>query len=161
MQHLYGKWVIALIAALSSTPVFAQTANFGNLTVAPGFSAGVAQVAGSTGGSYSLSSIANSDRDKKACIGFASETPDHILVLEKDFPALMIQINSRGKDTTLLIKGPDKTIICGDDTGIRKDASIEAKNLKAGKYQIWVGSIEAGQRWNYILTLREPLGRLR
>lgn len=161
MQRLYGKWVIALVAALSSTPVFAQTANFGNLTIAPGFPPGAAQVAGRTGGSYSLPSIANSDREKKPCIGFASETPDHILVLEKDFSNLAVQINSRGKDTTLLIKGPNNTIICGDDTGLRKDASVEANNWKAGRYEIWVGSIEAGERWNYILTLREPPGRLR
>jgi hypothetical protein len=161
MQRLCGRGVIVLLTALSATPVLAQKANFGNLTIAPGFPAGAAQVAGQTGGSYSLPSIANSDRNKKPCIGFASETPDHILVLEKDFSNLTVQINSRGKDTTLLIKGPGNTIYCGDDTGLRKDASIEATNLKAGKYEIWVGSIEATQRWNYILTVREQPGRLR
>lgn len=161
MQRLYGKGVIALLAAFSATPVFAQTANFANLTIAPGFAAGSAQVAGSTGGSYSLPSIANSDLHKKPCIGFASQTPDHILVLEKDFSNLTIQINSRGRDTTLLIKGPNNTIYCGDDTGLRKDASIEATNLKAGTYEVWVGSLEAGQRWNYILTVREQPRRLR
>jgi len=161
MQRLYGKGVIALIAALSATPVLAQSANFSSLTIAPGFPAGSAQIAGRTGGSYSLPSIANSDRNKRPCIGFASETPDHILVLEKDFPNLTLQINSRGRDTTLIIKGPDNTIYCGDDTGLRKDASIEATNLKAGRYEIWVGSIEVGQPWNYILTVREQPGRLR
>lgn len=161
MQRLYGISVIALLAALIASPVLAQRANFGNLTIAPGFPAGSAQIAGQTGGSYSLPSIANSDGNKRPCIGFASETPDHILVLEKDFPNLTLQINSRGKDTTLLIKGPNNTIYCGDDTGLRKDASIEATNLKAGRYEIWVGSIEASQRWNYILTVREQPGRLR
>lgn len=161
MRRLYGICFMALIAAISTPPALAQKANFGNLTIAPGFPVGTARVAGSTGGSYSLPSIANSDRNKKPCIGFASQTPDHILVLEKDFSNLTIQINSRGKDTTLLIKGPNNTIYCGDDTGLRKDASVEATNLKAGTYEIWVGSLEAGQRWNYILTVREQPRRLR
>jgi len=36
MRRLYGGGVIALIAALSATPVLSQTANFDNLTLAPG-----------------------------------------------------------------------------------------------------------------------------
>ena len=161
MRILNGMYFMALIAAISTTPALAQKANFGNLTISPSFPAGTARVAGSTGGSYSLPSIANSDRNKKPCIGFASQTPDHILVLQKDFSNLTIQINSGGRDTTLLIKGPNNTIYCGDDTGLSKDASVEATNLKAGTYEIWVGSIEAGQRWNYILTVREQPRRLR
>jgi hypothetical protein len=160
MGWLYGMRVIALIA-VSATPVFAQRANFGNLSLSPGFPPGSAQVAGQTGGSYSLPSIANSDRNKQPCIGFGSERPDHIIVLERDFPKLGIQLNSRGKDTTLLIRGPNNSLLCGDDTGLSKDASVESTNLKAGRYEIWVGSIEAAQRWNYILSVREPSGKLR
>ncbi len=160
MGWLHSRSIVTLLA-LSATPVFAQTANFGNLTLSPGFPPGSAQVTGHTGGSYSLPSIANSDRNKQPCIGFGSETPDHIIVLEKDFPKLAIQINSRGKDTTLLIRGPNNSILCGDDTGSRKDASIESTNLKAGRYEVWVGSLEASQRWNYILTIREPSVKLR
>lgn len=161
MRRLYGGGVIALIAALSATPVLSQAANFGTLTLSPGFVPGSAVTNGNTGGTYSLPSIANRDRNKKPCIGFGSETPDHIIVLEKDFPRLIIRVNSRGKDTTLLIRGPNNLILCGDDAGSRKDASVEATNLKAGRYEVWVGSIEAGQRWNYNLSVREQPGRIR
>ncbi|HEY9821430.1 MAG TPA: hypothetical protein V6D35_11730 [Candidatus Sericytochromatia bacterium] len=161
MRHLYGGGGIALIAALSATPVLSQAANFGNLTLSPGFPPGSAVVTGQTGGAYSLPSISNSDRNKKPCIGFGSETPDHIMVLERDFPKLAVQVNSRGKDTTLLIRGPGNSIVCGDDTGGRKDAIVEGNDWKAGRYEIWVGSIEARQRWNYSLTVREQLGRIR
>ena len=90
------------------------------------------------------------------CIGFADPKPDHILVLEKDFPKLNIKVNSGGNDTTLLIVGPDnKTIRCGDDTGRSKDASIKDINWKAGKYKIWVGSFKARSRKNYRLSLQE------
>lgn len=161
MRRLYSKGVIAMIAALSATPVLSQTANFGTLTLSPGFPPGSVAARGHTGGTYSLPSIANSDRNKQPCIGFASDTPDHVLVLEKDFPRLTVQVNSQGKDTTLVIRGPNNLILCGDDTGSRKDASIEATNLKAGRYEVWVGAIEAGQRWNYNLTVREQPGRIR
>lgn len=155
MRRLYDRRVIALMAALSATPVLSQAANFDNLTLSPGFSPGSAMVAGYTGGSYSLPSIANSDRNKQPCIGYGDQTPDHIMVLEKDFPKLSIQVNSLGKDTTLVIKGSDGFVLCGDDTGVRKDASVEAFDWKAGKYSIWVGSIDPGQTWNYTLSVRE------
>jgi len=60
-----------------------------------------------------------------------------------------------------VIRGPNNSILCGDDTGLSKDASVESTNLKAGRYEIWVGSIEAAQRWNYILSVRESSGKLR
>jgi hypothetical protein len=53
------------------------------------------------------------------------------MVLERDFPKLKCAVNSRGKDTTLLIRGPGNLIVCGDDTGGRKDAIVEAK-LESG-----------------------------
>ncbi|NEQ21659.1 MAG: hypothetical protein F6K28_21075 [Microcoleus sp. SIO2G3] len=156
MQRLYGGGVIALIAALSATPVLSQAANFDNLSLAPGFPKAAGQVSGYTGGGYSLSSIANSDRNKKPCIGFGDPTPDHIMVLEQDFSNLSVLVNTGGKDTTLVVQGPnDQTVRCGDDTGSSKDASVQGSNWSAGTYRIWVGSFESGQRLNYTLTVRE------
>lgn len=156
MLRLYTRSVIALVAALiSATPVLSQrAANFGTLTLSTGFQA--KRVAGTTGGSYSLSSIANRDRNKNPCIGFGDTNPDHIMVLKKDFPSLNVLVNTRGKDTTLVIRGPNpQTIRCGDDTGASKDASVKDSNWQAGTYEIWVGSLEAGQRLNYTLTVQE------
>ncbi|MFB8790535.1 MAG: hypothetical protein U7123_17195 [Potamolinea sp.] len=155
MLRLYRASVIALITAISATPVLSQAANFSTLTITPGFPRASGIVGGNTGGSFSLPSIANSDRNKQPCIGYASQTPDHILILEKDFPKLTLQVRTRMKDTTLMIRGPNNLILCGDDTGPSKDASIEAINLKKGRYEVWVGAIEAGKRWNYTLTVRE------
>jgi hypothetical protein len=154
MLRLSRRSFVALIAVLSATPVLSQTANFTNLNISPGFRPRAGRVVGHTGGNYSLSSIANSDRNKKPCIGYGSETPDHIMTLQKDFPRLSVQVNS-GKDTTLVIRGPNNFTLCGDDTGSSKDASVTASNLKAGEYRIWVGSIDSGKRWNYTLTVRE------
>ncbi|HEY9872032.1 MAG TPA: hypothetical protein V6D12_01270 [Candidatus Obscuribacterales bacterium] len=155
MLRFRGFSILALITALIATPVLAQSANFGKLTLSPGFRRAVGIVSGYTNGSFSLSSIANRDRQKNACIGYGDPTPDHIMVLEKDFSRLEVKVDTGGKDTTLVIKGPDDTVRCGDDTGNSKDASIEATNWKAGKYSIWVGNIESGQTWNYTLSVRE------
>jgi hypothetical protein len=155
MLRLSGGGIIALIAALNTTPVLSQAANFANLSLSPGFPPTAGQVPGNTGGAYSLSSIANSDRNKTPCIGYGADTPDHIMVLEKDFPKLTVQVNSRARDTTLVVRGPGDFTLCGDDTGTSKDASVEAFNWKAGEYRIWVGSINPRQRWNYTLTVRE------
>ncbi len=154
-RSVRGVWLTAILTAIMATPVIAQTSNFGVLNLSPGFKAEEGTVSGYTGGSYSLSAISNRDRHKKACIGYADPKPDHILKLEKDFSSLKILVSSGG-DTTLLIKGPDDTIRCGDDTGKNnKDASVEDSNWKSGTYQVWVGTFESGVKRNYTLTVQE------
>lgn len=158
MRWLHSRVFVALAVALSATPAFSQAANFGKFKLSAGFSPGAGQVSGSTGGTYSLSSIANSGSNGKPCIGYGAQTPDHIMVLESSFPKLSVAVSS-GQDTTIVIKGPKNLILCGDDTktskGVSKDASVEASNLPAGEYHVWVGSIQEGQRWNYTLNVRQ------
>jgi hypothetical protein len=149
-------FILSAIAGLSALPAFAadQKSNFGTLTLSAE-SKPTDEFKGYTGGSFQLPSIANRDRQGKLCLGFADQNPDYILVLQKDFPQLKIQVDSGGKDTTLLIKEPDGSIRCGDDTGTSKDASVEDTNWKAGTYRIWVGSSEAGVKWNYKLSIQQ------
>ena len=150
-----GIWSAAIAGAIA-IPVFAEeTANFGTLTLSRGFQPSTAVLRGSTGGSYSLSAIANSDLHKNKCLGFAAPTPDHILILQQDFSRLTLAINTGGKDTTLLISGPNNTIYCGDDTAQNKDASIADSGWKAGTYRIWVGTIESGAKYKYTLSVQE------
>lgn len=152
MLRFKGRVFLTLTAVLLATPVLAETANFGSLTLAPGFSSANASVNGNTGGTVSLSSLKNKDIHNNTCIGYGSPKPDHIITLQKDLPHLKLQVNSRGKDTTLVVEGPDGVFRCGDDSSAgNKDASIDDNNWKAGQYKVWIGSIEAGQRWNYTL----------
>ena len=151
-----GGWLLAILAAITATPVIAETANFGTFTLSTNFNPAQGTVQGFTGGSYSLSAISNRDRDQKACIGFADPNPDHIMVLEKDFPQMTIQVDSNGNDTTLLIQGPDKTTIrCGDDTGKSKDASVSDRKWKSGTYRIWVGTFNPGVKHDYTLKVEQ------
>ena len=155
MLRFRGFGILTLITALIATPVLAETATFGQLTLSPGFQRAAGIANGYISGSYSLSSVANRDRNKNPCIGFSDPKPDHVMVLEKDFPRLTLKVDTRGKDTTLVIKSPDGTIRCGDDTGNNKDASIGDSDWKAGTYSIWVGSFEPGQTLDYTLSARE------
>ncbi len=151
-----GGWLLALLTAITTTPVIAETANFGTFNLSTNFDPAKGIVQGFTGGSYSLSAISNRDRDQKVCIGFADPNPDHIMVLEKDFSQMTIQVDSNGNDTTLLIQGPDKTTIrCGDDTGKSKDASISDRNWKSGTYRIWVGTFNPGVKGDYTLKVEQ------
>jgi hypothetical protein len=153
MLPLNRRSWIPLLILLSATPILAQGANFEQLTLARGFNKATSVVRGYTGGSYSLSSITNTDRSNQPCIGYGDPNPDHIMILENDFPKLALQVDSGGKDTTLVIRGPDKNMIrCSFATNDSQDARLEDTNWKAGRYEIWVGSMQSGQRLNYRLS---------
>ncbi|MEG4284059.1 hypothetical protein QUB68_13105 [Microcoleus sp. A006_D1] len=154
-SHFKNGVLLAAIGAIATLPVLAETVNFGTLSLAPGFGSPTAVMRGSTGGSYSLSAIANADRHKNKCLGFATPTPDHIIVLQQNFSKLTIQVNSGGKDTTLLVQGPGNAVRCGDDTGQNKDAGIVDSDWQAGSYKIWVGTLEPGVKSNYTISVRE------
>lgn len=152
----YGCF-LAAVTALSPLPALAEKPIFGKISLAPGFPPSAAAVTGYTSGSTSLPAIvAARDRHGNPCLGFADSAPDFVLVLEKDFPRLKVQIDSRGKDTTLAIKGPGGVVRCGDDTDKNKDASIEDSDWKAGEYSIWVGAIEPGPSVDYKLSVVQP-----
>jgi hypothetical protein len=151
MLAIARRYSISLLILSISTPAIAQEANFEPLTL--GNSTQAATVKGYTSGSYSLSSLANSDRSNRPCIGFAAPTPDHIMVLENDRPKLALQVDSGGKDTTIVVRGPDKnTIRCNLGTDESRDARLEDSDWKAGRYEIWVGSMQSGDRINYRLS---------
>ncbi len=154
-QESRYKKVLTLLTSLSllslALPAIAQRSNFGNFTVGNG----PATVTGNTGGTTSLSAIAgNQDSSGAPCIGFGDPTPDHTMNLSKSKAKLNFQVDSGGKDTTIVILGPNGDLHCGDDTGSNKDASLEDPDWKPGVYQIWVGSIKPGVRHNYRLTVK-------
>lgn len=147
-QFKHGKF-LAWIAVLSATSVFAQTANFGKISLARGFEPATAIATGSTGGSFSLPSLANRDRHNNFCLGYSgNQTPDHIMTLQQDFPKLSLQVDSRGTATTLVIKGPNGSIRCGS-------ATLEDTDWKAGNYSIWVGAKNEGVITDYTLFVRQ------
>jgi hypothetical protein len=155
MLNFQKLGVLTAMIGLIAAPASAGVANFKNLTLAPGFASSAGIVNGYTGGAYSLSELSKKDIHNNLCIGYGDPKPDHIMVLQKDFPQLVVKVNTGGKDTTLVIKGPNDTFRCGDDTGSSKDATVADTNWKAGTYEIWVGAIESGQTWDYTLSVQQ------
>lgn len=141
---------LALVGSLALGAI-AQKSNFGEIKV----SSSPSTVTGTTGGNTSLSAIAgNQDSSGAPCIGFGDPTPDHTMTLTKKAARLNFQVDSKGVDTTIVILGPDGDLRCGDDTGSKKDASLEDADWKPGVYQIWVGSMKPSIRQNYRLTVK-------
>jgi hypothetical protein len=112
-------------------------------------------VNGSTGGSTSLPAIiTNSDRNDNQCLGFGDPKPDHIMQLSRKVDRLKLEVDSGGKDTTLIIVGPDGGVHCADDFGSGKDAGLEEADWKPGDYKIWVGSVSPSARHKYRLRVQ-------
>lgn len=152
-----GKFIIPLIIALMSVGdglAIAET-KFDRLTLARGFDRSAAVVTGSTGGSFSLASLANQDLNGNPCMGYGDPQPDRLLILETDFSELAIQVESKDKDVTLVIEDPNGQIIgCGFSNDNTQVAEIVGRHWQAGKYNIWVGSLEPNQRYSYRLSAR-------
>ncbi len=151
MSHQISVSLAAAISLLLALPSSAEDSHFGTLTV-PGTLTGE----GHTGGSTSLPTLGgNSDGQNHPCLGFGDPLPDYILVLERDMPQLNIQLDSGGQDTTLLVKGPDRTFHCADDTELGVDAGLSGVNWKAGTYFIWVGTPEPEVEWHYTISVKD------
>jgi hypothetical protein len=142
-----------LALVMGGSVAIAQDANFGNFTLNPQTLSST--VNGSTGGNTSLPAVTtNTDRNENQCLGFGDPKPDHIMNLTRAVDRLKIQVDSGGKDTTLIIMGPDGDFRCADDFGSGKDAGLEDSDWKAGPYKVWVGSVIPGARHNYRLTVK-------
>jgi hypothetical protein len=150
------RWGSCLLvfSMLSAIPALAQSANFGTLTLGGNTISGTLN--GSTGGSASLPAIvSNNDRHDKRCLGFADPNPDHLLVLQKPFSRLKLSVNSGNQETTIVVRGPNNVIRCGDNsTSSSKGATLEDTDWQPGTHQVWIGSIESGVKQNYRLTVQ-------
>lgn len=143
--------LIITSSVVSSAFAIAQTANFDGFTLDG--TKKTASVGGSTGGSVSIPAIiGSSDRSGNKCLGFGDSKPDHLMTLTQAVTKLNLKVSSGGRDTTIVIQGPEGELRCGDDTGSKKDASFSGNNWSAGTYKIWVGSMAPGDRGNYRLS---------
>jgi hypothetical protein len=131
--------------------------NFGIITLSD--STGTT-LPGRTGGSYSLAALANRDRDGNTCMGYGDSRPDYILVLPKALDRLQLQVDSGGRDTTLVVDGPDG-FRCGDDgpapspgAAPSADAELTDKNWQAGRYRIWIGTVNPADQRSYRLVVK-------
>ena len=149
-------WLIAGLIAIPILPAIAQTSDLNRLILAAGFNQSTAIFTGYTGGTYSLASITNRDKYGNPCMGYSDPEPDHTMVLQNDFEQLSLQVNSGGKDTTLVIRGPNENDIrCAFGRKQARDAFLRDNNWQQGQYEIWVGSMQPQQRKGYRLSVQQ------
>ncbi len=151
-RYGFPAFILLALGGFGSAAL-AQTANFAPITLSN--SQPTATVTGTTAGIFALANVAMRDHQGTICTGFADTNPDHILTLQEPMARLTIQVNSGGNDTTLLLQGPNDAMVrCGEDISRRDpDAQIQAQDLPAGTYRLWVGSHNQGQRLNYSLLV--------
>ncbi len=130
----------------------AGASNFGTISVAPGFTPDPSTATGTSGGAIQASNL------NPSCRGWVSQTPDHILMANGQFPFLRVLVNGGNSDTTLVIQRPDGSYICDDDGGDRFNPMVQIQPWPAGQYKIWVGSYQQGQQLPYTIGVTELQG---
>lgn len=98
--------------------------------------------------------VGERDRQQQRCMGYGSASPDHQLDLTQGLTTVSLQVRSRAKDTTLVIRGPNDAVYCADDSALGKDAGMTLQNLPPGLYQVWVGSFDMGGKFSYTLSIQ-------
>ena len=122
------------------------SAEFGTITLSPGFSPDPHVVPGTSGGSVAASSLDG------ACAGYVRNRPGHQLVVSRDIQTLRILVNGPG-DTTLVVRRADGSYLCNDD-GEGTNPIVEAP-FPAGIYEIHVGSYSESTNIRYHLGFTE------
>ena len=84
------------------------------------------------------------------CNGYVSTNPSHVMTLGAAFPHLRVMVHAAGgADTTLMVRRPDGTFLCNDDSeGL--DPMVEGE-FPAGEYGIFVGSYTGEDHPDYTL----------
>ncbi len=135
-------------AAPQNPPPGSREGNFPAASLAPGFTPDPHMVYGLSGGGTRAATW------RGGCQGFVTENaPNHVFTAEQDFPQLSVGVHS-AQDATLVIEGPDGTVLCSDDDGDNTDPLIRAR-FPAGEYRIWVGSYAPSQNHDYALGFSE------
>lgn len=129
--------------------------NFGQRRVRPGFAHDPMRIRVVSGGSISVSSIGLGS----GCTGYVTANPDFVIQLTGPSPALRVYVADAedSADTTLVIRRPDGTWICNDDSFNGRNPTVDLDNAVRGEYAVWIGSYQSGVQASarfYITELR-------
>ena len=93
---------------------------------------------GEAGGPLGPVDIRRATNNAEGCRGWANARPSHIIYVQSPARYLRAHVQST-TDTTLVIRRPDGTFLCDDDTN-GTNPQIEINPWPAGEYRIWVGT---------------------
>ena len=149
MRLLMAATACALaFAGAASAQDYNATPNYGDITLAPGFTPDPYLVSLRAGGDMSASSAGS------GCSGYITRAPDYRLNWSgKGSLNLKISVLSKA-DTTLVVNGPNGEWYCDDDTG-EDNNPLVTLGSQAGRYEIWVGTYSSGSPAPAVLSISE------
>ncbi len=124
-------------------------ANFGYVTMGPGFQPDPVSVNVVSGGVFNARTMGL----PSGCIGWVTRTPDYIVRFTGYTQRLRFYVQS-GADTTLVINSSNGTWHCNDDA-VGRNPIVDIIGAQAGQYDVWVGSYRQGERATAILSMTE------
>jgi len=123
----------------------AAQSNYDDTWLESGFDPDPQKLTGRLGGDLNASGVG------PGCRGWITPMPDHIVNLEGRFEFFRIFAQSPS-DTTLVVRAPDGSIHCNDDSnGLNPAISFDSPT--AGQYLVWVGSYNQGDNGEYSVGL--------
>lgn len=123
---------------------YACTPNYGEVSLASGFTPDPFTIHMTSGGSINVL-----EQGLPAeCRGNVTTAPDFRLRLTSNSARLRIYFvaDTSGSDTTLMVNSSNATWLCNDDyPNASLNPLVEISNAAAGQYDIWVGSFSSGE----------------
>jgi hypothetical protein len=124
-------------------------ANFGYVTMGPGFMPDPVNVNVVSGGVFNARSLGL----PSGCVGWITRTPDYIVRFTGYTQRLRFFVQSQA-DTTLVINGANGGWYCNDDA-VGRNPVVDIVGAQPGQYDVWVGSYRQGERAIAVLSMTE------
>ena len=119
------------------------------LPLSPGFMPDPIVQQGAAGGPVDASAAAPG----AGCTGHIAQQPNHVLQVTAPFSRLRIVVSSRA-DTTLMVRGPDGSVRCVDDTNGDVNPVLEGA-FAPGPHTVFVGTYQPGAPAAYVIGFTE------
>lgn len=127
-----------------------DAANFGQVTLAPGFSPDPYSVSIRSGGTLDIGAMELGP----GCLGSGTFQPDFILQYAGDGDMLRLYVDGNG-DTGLVVNAPDGSWHCNDDSYDGLDPTVTFQGAESGQYDVWVTSYSEGENVDGTLSITE------
>ncbi|MGY6660969.1 MAG: peptidase [Glycocaulis sp.] len=147
---LYSALALALPGAVAMAQDYTLQPNYGDTSLRAGFSPDPYVIPLQSGGSIDVSRTIGG-----SCRGYVSNAPDFSVNYSAG-SVLPFRIGvSSGRDTTLVVNGPDGNWYCDDDGGEGLNPLLHFGSPMSGRYDIWVGTYGSASNHDALLFLSE------
>jgi serine protease Do len=134
----------------SSLSAGGTAANYGSVTLSPGFSPDPHTVSVTSGGRLDVAGL----NLGSGCVGYATGQPDFIVHLTGQTSLLRFFVNAGG-DTGLVVNDPSGTWRCNDDSHGGVNPTVDITNARSGQYDVWITSYSSGDNITGTLHVTE------